>query len=332
MKSHSLYCYILSIDSDGLLHISGRVRDPSNPKQPKNLIPLSLNSPITRLMLSALHRTYQHAGIATLMSIVGETYLIPGLRNKLKKLSRQCPICQRAYARPAHQQMGLLPESRTVPSSPFDSTGIDFAGPFTVWQGHTRKPVLLKSYACLFVCFATRAVHLELCADLSTEEFLAALRRFCARWGTPSNVYSDNGSNFLGARNEIRELQRMSFDSNQSLSHFCSEASIQWHFIPPRTPHFGGLWESGVKSMKTLLRKMVTPHPLRFHELSSILTEVEAVLNSRPLTLLHTTDASDDIVLTPGHFLIGRPMNHLLQHLPAKQSSPLYVDGTLYND
>ncbi len=60
--------------------------------------------------------------------------------------------------------------------------------------------------------------------------------------------------------------------------------------------------------MKTLLRKMVTPHPLRFHELSSILTEVEAVLNSRPLTPLHTTDASDDIVLTPGHFLIGRPM------------------------
>ncbi len=122
----------------------------------------------------------------------------------------------------------------------------------------SHRPVLLKSYACLFVCFSTRAVHLELCADLSTDEFLAAFQRFCACRGAPAHVYTDNGSNFVGARNEIQELHRLHFEVKESFSsHFCSEASITWHFIPPRTPHFGGLWESGVKSMKALLRKMV---------------------------------------------------------------------------
>ena len=318
-KAHSLSKYLPFIDADGLLHISSRVRDFSNSRRPRQLIPLSLKSPITRLMLSSFHKIYQHAGIATLMSIVGETYHIPGLRNELKRLSRQCTTCQRAYAQPTHQQMGLLPKARTVPSPPFDSTGVDFAGPFTIRQGHTRRPVMLKSYACLFTCFTTRAVHLELCADLSTEEFLAALRRFCARRGTPSHIYSDNGSNFIGARNEIRELQRLSFDAKPSLSHFCTEFSIEWHFIPPRTPHFGGLWEASVKNMKTLLRKIVSPHPMRFHEFSSVLTEVEAILNSRPLVPIHSTDMSDSLTLTPGHFLIGRPIK-ALPTAPASQA------------
>ncbi len=179
--------------------------------------------------------------------------------------------------------MGLLPEARTTPSPLFYHTGIDFAGLFMIRQGHTRKPVLLKFYACLFVCFSTRAIHLELCVDLRTEEFLAALRRFCARRGTPAHIHSDNGSNFLGARHEIQQLQRLMAISLSQLSHFCSQASITWHLIPPRTPHFGGLWEAGVQSMKTLLRKLVAPHPLRFQELVTILTEVEAILNSRGL-------------------------------------------------
>ncbi len=206
--------------------------------------------------------------------------------------------------------MGLLPEARTTPAPPFDRTGIDFAGPFYVRQGHTRKPVLIKTYACLFVCLTTRAVHLELCADLSTEEFLASLKRFCARRGTPSHIYTDNGTNFQGARNEIKELQRLhlSTDTQQAISHFSSKTSIQWHFIPPRAPHFGGLWEAGVRSMKTLLRKQVAPHPLRFHKLSTILAEAEAIMNSRPMTPLHSTEVDDDLVLTPGHFLIGRPL------------------------
>ncbi len=204
--------------------------------------------------------------------------------------------------------MGLLPKARTTPSPPFYCTGIDFAGTFHIRRGHTRRPVIIKYYACLFICLSTRAVHLELCASLSTPEFLAAFRRFTARRGSPAHVYSDNGTNFQGTQREIRELQQLLLSSGtrSSLSHYCTSA-IQWHFIPPQTPHFGGLWEAGVKSKKTLLRKVLTPHPLRFDELYTILTEVEAVLNSRPIVPLHSTDVNE-YTLTPGHFLIGRPL------------------------
>ncbi len=253
------------------------------------------------------------------MSIIRDKYHIPGLRNHLKGLSRHCITCQKAYSKPLHQQMGLLPEVRTTPAPPFDQTGVDFAGPFIIRQGHTRKPVLIKTYACLFVCLTTRAIHIELCTDLTTTEYLAAFRRFCARRGTPSDVFSDNGTNFQGARNELQELRRLttSGESEQAISHLCTSNNFHWHFIPARTPHFGGLWEAGVKSMKTLLRKLISPHPLRFHELSTLLTEVESILNSRPLTPVNST-SSEYPILTPGHFLIGRP----LKSPPTPQASP----------
>lgn len=204
--------------------------------------------------------------------------------------------------------MGLLPASRTTPAPPFTETGLDFAGPFHLKRGHVKKPVLIKSYVCAFICSATKAMHLELCADLSTEEFIATLRRFCARRGTPTTIRSDNGSNFVGAYHDLQDIQSLLSHSANGISHFCSETLITWKFIPPRTPHMGGLWESTVRSMKILLHKIVTPHPLQFHELYTLLTEVEATLNLRPLTPLNTTDVNDQLTLTPGHFLVGRPL------------------------
>ncbi len=116
-------------------------------------------------------------------------------------------------------------------------------------------------------------------------EFMAALSRFCARRGTPKHIHSDNGTNFQGSRNEIKELQKLmtSTDTQEALSHFDPASNVQWHFIPPRAPHFGGLWEAGVK---VLLKKIVGPHILTFQELNTVLTEAKATLNSWPLTPL----------------------------------------------
>ncbi len=141
----------------------------------------------------------------------------------------------------------MLPAVRTTPASPFTSTGLDFAGPVQIRQGYTRRPVMLKAYVCIFVCISTKAVHLELCADLTTPEFMAALHHFCNRRGTPADIYSDNGTNF-----QVRQLMT-SKSTSTAISHFTTTPSVQWHFTPPRTPHFGGLWEAGVKSMKTVL-------------------------------------------------------------------------------
>ncbi len=317
-KGHSLAKFNLYYTDTGLLKLTTRVRDPRLQRQPKTVIPLSLKSGLTRLLVESEHRRLLHAGTATLMAILGDTYYIPALRNFLKGISRRCPACQRAYNRNIQQPMGLLPSVRTTPSPPFTYTGLDFAGPFIIKRGHTRRPVLIKSYVCLFVCLSVKAVHLELCADLSTEEFLAALRRFCGRRGKPVAIYSDNGSNFIGANNELKEIRQLLARSSQGLSHFCGDGGISWNFIPPLTPHFGGIWEAGVKSMKMLMRKVLSPHALQFRELASILVEIEAILNSRPMTPLNSVEA-DNLVLTPGHFLIGRPLV-ALQTKPADTS------------
>jgi len=205
--------------------------------------------------------------------------------------------------------MGLLPSKRTEAAPPFLHTGVDFADPFMVHYGNPRKPTRTKVYAALFVCFSTRAIHIELCTDLASETFTAALTRFCSRRGTPAVLYSDNGSNFIGARREIEEVRSMlsSRATQQKVSYIATTKNMDWKLIPPRAPHFGGLWEAGVKAMKVLLRKMMSTRPLSYGELDTILADVQAILNSRPILPVTDTDPDDEIVLTPGHFMIGRP-------------------------
>ncbi len=203
--------------------------------------------------------------------------------------------------------MGMLPAVRSTPTPTFYVTGVDFAGPMFVRQGHVRKPVPVKTYTAIFICMASKAVHLELCASLSSVDFRAALQRFIARRGTPGHIYCDNGSNFLGAREETRDL-RDRLESRKTTITFCQTNNIVWHHSPPRAPHFGGLWEAAVRQMKLILKKNLTPHLLRYDELETLLIEAEAILNSRPITPMTQEDEHTGNILTAGHFLIGRPL------------------------
>lgn len=310
-KGHLLKRYDVGLNEQGLLIARGRVRQVEDPKQLQSRIFLTLKSSITRLLIKHHHSFYNHAGISVLMATINQSYIIPGLRNELKRLSRECVKCQTAYCKPLSQQMGPLPSYRTTPASPFTRTGIDFAGPVYIKQGTTRKPVRVKTYICLFICMTTKAVHIELCHDLTTEAFIQAFKRFKSRRGIPMQVYSDNGTNFIGAKSEIEDLQRM-FEqqkTKQAISHLVTDSKIKWHYTPPRAPHFGGLWETSIRLMKLQIRKILGPHLLTFEELSTVLVECEAILNSRPITPLEST--SDELVLTAGHFLIGKPLTAL---------------------
>ena len=315
---HQLCRFQIERAQDGHLLAQSRVRDPESPTTPTKLIVLSSKSTLTKLLIRTLHRTYSHAGVSAMASILASSYWIPGLRNLLKLISRTCATCQRAYAKPLSGLMGMLPSSRTTPAPPFYRTGVDFAGPFLLKVGYTRKPSMIKAYAVVFVCMTTKAVHFDLCASLSTKEFIATLDRFVARRGCPADIFSDNGTNFVGAWEEIRELQKFteSQEVRQAILQFSTSNHIRWHYSPPRAPHFGGLWEAAVKQMKTTLRKTTKPHSLRWDELYTLLSQAEAVLNSRPIAPLHSEEASEGAYLTAGHFLIGRPLRALPQPLP----------------
>lgn len=160
---------------------------------------------------------------------------------------------------------------------------------------------------CIFVCFTSKAIHIELVGDMTTSNFIAALKRFFARRGKPTDIYCDNGSNFVGACNEIKKF----FELNSSTvsENFASD-QIKFHFLPPQAPHFGGLHEAGVKSVKHHLRRVLGLSHLTYEDLYTTLTQIEAILNSRPLTPL-SLDPNDYLPLTPSHFLIGRSMTSI---------------------
>jgi len=149
-------------------------------------------------------------------------------------------------------------------------------------------------------------------SDLTTDAFIATLRRFIARRGRPVQIWSDHGSNFVGADREIKDMIKFLKQQKTEavVSDFCSTQNITWKFIPEHAPHFGGLWEAAVKSMKRHLRRVVSNVKLTFEELSTVLAQVEACMNSHPLAPLPCEDDALE-PLTPGHFLIGKAIESL---------------------
>ena len=144
-----------------------------------------------------------------MMAIISETYSIIGVKRLVRSISMSCVIGQRTYLRNMSQQMGQLPKSRTVPKPPFTFTGVDFAVRFMLKRGNPRKPTHIKAHIVLFICFTTKATHLEVCEDLSTKCFLAAFSRLTARRSCPSQIYSDNGTNFQGTANKLTEFHQL---------------------------------------------------------------------------------------------------------------------------
>lgn len=226
----------------------------------------------------------------------------------MKSVLSRCHVCRRFKAKPVQQVTAPLPHDRIAESPPFEVSGVDFAGPLYV----KVSGALTKAYIALFTCAVTRAAHLELVSSQSTEHFLLVLKRFKARRGLCKVIYSDNAMTFKRTEQDLKELWR-SMKDPQLLEYF-SERGISWRFIAERATWWGGFGEGLVQSVKTCLRKVLGPASLSFEEMTTILTEVEATLNSRPLTFVNN-DLNEPQPLTPAHFLVGER----LTSLPPKQ-------------
>ncbi|XP_036140647.1 uncharacterized protein LOC118644911 [Monomorium pharaonis] len=292
------------VDSNGLLRVGGRLQFSSLPANFKHPFILPRESPLSALIISDAHLRTMHGGTQLTLSFIRNDYWIIGGRAPIRSFILKCVRCARFRQKRAQQIMGQLPIERLTPSRPFLNSGVDYAGPFILknWKGRNSRTY--KAYIALFVCHSTSALHLELVTDLTTEGFIAAYKRFTSRRGICSTLMSDCGTNLKGADFELQHLFSASSKELGKLASLLSKDGTQWKFIPPASPHFGGKWEAGVKSVKHHLRRVVGNHLLTYEEMSTVITQIEAVLNSRPLCPL--TDDPDDLnVLTPGHFLSG---------------------------
>lgn len=300
------------IDQDGIIRVGGRIQQSELPTEQKHSIILPNKHKVTRLLIMQEHLKNLHAGPQLLLSILRQSVWILQGRVTIRSVLSKCVTCFRVRPRMACQQMGQLPKARVTPNQPFTVTGIDYCGPFLAKESKRKNAKVNKVYLAIFVCFSTKATHIELVRDLTTEAFLAALRRFISRRGRCKKIYSDNATNFVGASRQLREMADLFLSQqHQNAVHLAAlEEGIEWHWIPPTAPHQGGLWESCVKQCKYHLRRVMGQSILTYDALHTLVTQIECCLNSRPLIPL-SEDHNDLEVLTPGHFLIGKSMKVL---------------------
>ena len=307
LKKSKIFQFHPFFDSTaGVIRIGGRLRHADLAYDQKYPI-IMPDCSFSRLYLSQLHTNTLHSGPTLLLATARQKMWIIGGKKAARQVIKKCNVCTRWKGTTMGQVMGDLPADRTKAYRAFHTTGVDYCGPVKIKARKGRKAPTYKAWIAVFVCFSTNACHLEPVSDLTTEAFIAALRRFVSRRGKPAVIQSDNGTNFVGADKELRTLLAQEKSQAQVVEIMAREG-ITWKFIPPGSPHFGGLWEAAVKSAKYHLRRIFHEAFLSYEELATVLCQIEAQLNSRPLCPLNE-DSMCLNFLTPGHFLIFSPLN-----------------------
>ncbi|XP_044597774.1 uncharacterized protein LOC123274274 [Cotesia glomerata] len=268
---------------------------------------LPRQSPLTSILIDDSHRKTLHGGTQLTLADLRKSVWIIGGRVPVRSFILRCVICTRHRGERAQQLMGQLPAARVNPTRAFLHTGLDYAGPITLKTFQGRGAKTYKGWIAVFVCMFSSAVHLELVTDYTAAAFIAAYRRFTGHRGICHTLYSDCGTNFVGADKELKRLFAAGSRTLRELSTLIAQDGTNWKFNPPGAPHFGGKWEAAVKSIKFHLRRTIGDSLLTLEQYSTLLAQIEAILNSRPLTPLNE-DPADLAVLTPDHFLIGQSL------------------------
>ncbi|XP_029965347.1 uncharacterized protein LOC115401351 [Salarias fasciatus] len=307
-RSSRLFALSPELDEQGeLIRVGGRLRRAQD-LELAMLHPVILDPkhPVTQLLIQDFDRRLHHPGPERVFAEIRRSFWILRGREAVRRHQHNCADCQRWRANPTVPKMADLPAARLRLFKPaFHSTGMDCFGPFEVRIGRRLE----KRWGIIFKCLTTRAVHLDLLTAIDTDSFLMALRRFIARRGTPAELFSDQGTNFRGGERELREtFQKLSPELQQLLA----PQKISYYFNPPASPHFGGVWEREIRSIKSALYSTVGAQPVPEEVLRTVLIEVEGILNSKPLGYV-SADARDLDPITPNVLLMGRPDGSLPQ-------------------
>jgi len=298
-KSSPLLPLAPKIDGTGLLRVGGRLGIARIAEGRRHPCIVPYDDQLATLIARYFHGR-AHLGIEWTLSLMRERFWIIKGRSMLKRIQRDCIICKKLFAYPECQLMSDLPKERVEAGKPaFSAVGVDCFGPVYSKVGRSQ----VKRYGCLFTCFSTRAIHIEMLYGLDADSFLNGLRRFVTRRGQPEVIWSDNGTNFVGGLSEIASSSR---ELNwERIRKHCADNYIEWNFIPPSAPHMGGLWERMIRTVKKVLKSILGSTPLRDDVIETLFCEVECIVNGRPITSV-SDDPFDLAPLTPNHLLLLR--------------------------
>ncbi|VDM64583.1 unnamed protein product, partial [Angiostrongylus costaricensis] len=266
-------------DEWGLIRCKGRLNKADLPRETQQPILICSKTALAELIVVEAHLPFHNATSHTIAK-ARERFWMTSIRQIAKKVIRRCLPCQKMNSLPYnYPSMDDLPERKVRRSRPFEHVGVDYFGPLTAKNSEGTTNV----YGIIITCATTRLLHLELVKNVTTNDFLLALRRFFARRGVPKTITSDNASNFLLSEQILQDTV-LPVSKDSSLASTMATRGVTWRTITPYAPWQGGFYERLIKSVKYSLYKVLQKTIPTTEELETLLVEIEGNLNSRPLT------------------------------------------------
>jgi hypothetical protein len=286
-----------------MLRVGGRLRRANLNDDHKFPLILPKKDHMSYLIVRCFHESVKHQGRGITLNELRSNgcWIVQGTA-AVSKCIAECTVCRKLRGTTQGQKMADLPIDRVDPSPPFTYAAVDYFGPWIIKE--RRKE--LKRYGVLFTCLASRAVHLEIAHSLSTDSFINALRRFVCRRGPVRQLRSDQGTNFIGARGELKdallELDHGRIASEMLKSH-CDWITFKMNV--PSASHMGGSWERQIRTVRNVLSAMLDTSGAQLDDesLATFFCEAEAIVNSRPLNVDTINDPDSLRPLTPNHLL-----------------------------